>query len=252
MKKSLSKKFKAYTAHIEFTSACNLNCIYCPVSQPDYSAQTMKAEIRDKVSCSAKMLGFKEIILNGHGETTIINGWEETVSPLLESGVKCKLISNASKLFSEHEITALSKLHTLTISCDSFSNDVYRKLRRGGSLENILGNISAIRHVSQSRGEHGPSIGLSCVLGADNSPLLEEFILFARAIGIDFLQFCHLKDYPEPPNAGYQLMPLSTLSNSQLLTIRHTLNRAIDTNRPLISLQAGITEEINSLITTDP
>ena len=236
----LAKQFKLHTAHIEFTSACNLRCVYCPVSQPNYKARTLPANLSVTVANDIKKLNCKEVNLNGHGETTIIKGWHESCKSLLNSSIRCNLISNLSKQYSEAEINALCRLHTLTISCDSLDPFLYHRLRRNGSLTNILITISRIRNQATDLHINPPSIGFSCVLGADNATSVDIFINLSRDLGINFIQFCHLTEYPEPPDAGYKLSPLSQLQKHDKHKTLQTLLDARETGEPDISIQHGI------------
>lgn len=236
----LSKSYKGYTAHFEVTSACNLSCIYCAVSQPGYKAQTIKPGLARSLSDELKAMAFSEYMLNGHGETTVVKGWHKIVQPLLDSSADCSLITNASRLFEPAEIDALVRLRTLVISCDTFDHFLYGKLRRGGSLISIMRNIDLIRQRSVELSLPGPDFSFSCVLGADNAPYLEEFILASRLMGVKSMQICSLAEYPAPQDAGYQLHPLSCLGYDELQALSNILHNAQREARPVIGVQPGV------------
>jgi wyosine [tRNA(Phe)-imidazoG37] synthetase (radical SAM superfamily) len=208
----------------------------------------MNQEIISKAVNSLAAQKIHEANLNGHGETTILTKWHELVDPLIQSDIECNLITNASKRFSVSELEILSRFNMLTISCDSLHPDVYNKLRRGGSLTNIFRAIHGIREKAQERGSKPPKIGFSCVLGADNAPYLEHYLMGSKLMSLDFIQFCHLTEYPQPPDADYILRPLSALSKEGLEQVKDLLLEARQFPRPSVSLQSGIMKAIDSLL----
>ena len=242
----LLKSFTLHTAHVELTSACNLRCIYCPVSQPGYNAETMSSGLIVESIFGLLQSNLKEVNINGHGETTIVKGWDKIFKPLLESPINCNLISNLSKNYSDNEIEALARLHVLTISCDTFDPKTYQELRRNGSLVNILVTIQRIRLKCSELGIRVPHIGFSCVLGADNAIQLSDFINTSRQLKVDFLQFCDLTEYPAPPDADYTLKPLTDLTEKELSYVEKNLKDAISTNSPRIGIQDGIFRKLHS------
>ncbi len=82
---SLTQGFRCDSAHFEITSKCNLSCVYCAVSQPDYHGLILAPDQATKVADWLLANNVTNINLNGHGETTIVSGWEKIVQPLLGS-----------------------------------------------------------------------------------------------------------------------------------------------------------------------
>jgi molybdenum cofactor biosynthesis enzyme MoaA len=247
---NLTQGFKCDNAHFEITSQCNLACVYCAVSQPGYQGLTLSQDQAQRVANWLLNHAVTNINLNGHGETTIVPGWEKIVQPLLNSNAKCHIITNASKAFSEDEIDALCRLKTITISCDTLDPVLHARLRRKSKLRHVLDTISRIRLAADQRGLKPPLILLSCVLGAENSAQLEEYILTAKCMGIHAIQLCSLTDYPMPEDANFKLHPLSTLPKEQLSKLKQLLLTHAKKNdgsgAEFLSIQAGIFTEINA------
>ncbi|MEB3155926.1 MAG: radical SAM protein [Cyanobacteriota bacterium] len=247
---SLTQGFRCDNAHFEITSQCNLACVYCAVSQPGYQGLTLSQDQAKRVADWLLDHGVANINLNGHGETTIVPEWEKIVQPLLRSKAKCHIITNASKAFSEDEIDALCRLKTITISCDTLDPILHARLRRKSKLHHLLNSISRIRLAAEQRGLKPPLILLSCVLGAENSEHLEEYILTAKCMGIHAIQFCSLTDYPMPEDSSFKLHPLSTLSKEKLRKLKQLLLTHTPKNEgsgaEFLSVQAGIYTEIDA------
>jgi molybdenum cofactor biosynthesis enzyme MoaA len=247
---NLTQGFKCDNAHFEITSQCNLACVYCAVSQPGYQGLTLSQDQAQRVTNWLLSHRVTNINLNGHGETTIVPGWEKIVQPLLTSNAKCHIITNASKAFSEGEIDALCRLKTITISCDTLDPVLHARLRRKSQLRHVLDTISRIRQAAEQRGLRPPLILLSCVLGAENSEQLEEYILTAKCMGIHAIQLCSLTDYPMPADATFKLHPLSTLSKEKLWKLKQLLTthtkKKDGSDTDFLSIQAGLFAEIDA------
>lgn len=249
---SLTQGFRCDSAHFEITSKCNLSCVYCAVSQPDYHGLTLAPDQATKVADWLLANNVTNINLNGHGETTIVSGWETIVQPLLGSKAKCHIITNASKSYSDAEIDVFCRLKTITISCDTLDPDLHARLRRKSKLRDVLHTISRIRQAAGKAGLKPPLIILSCVLGAENSEQLEEYILTALCMGIYAIQFCSLTEYPMPADATFKLNPLSALSKEHLRKVKHLLlthaKRTDGSNAEFLSVQSRIFSEIEACL----
>jgi uncharacterized radical SAM superfamily Fe-S cluster-containing enzyme len=56
-----------HLANIEFTTNCNLRCVYCAVSQPTYVGTDMETSDFDQILVTLKNRHVKSITVNGHG-----------------------------------------------------------------------------------------------------------------------------------------------------------------------------------------
>lgn len=250
---SPTQGFRCSNVHLELTSQCNLACVYCAVSQPGYKAISLSPEKTTLVIDWLLRNEVTNINLNGHGETTILPGWEDIVSPLVKSPSRCHLITNATKIYTDAEINTLCQLNSITISCDTFDPELHARLRRKSQLRNVLRTIAQIRDAAKKRKRNPPIIMLSCVLGAENSERLEELILAAQCMQIHSIQLCSLTEYPLPLDANHQLSPLSTLSPEKLNTLKRLLDKyMIECNYSggvFLRVQARILTEINFHLT---
>jgi molybdenum cofactor biosynthesis enzyme MoaA len=242
---STTTQFKCSWAHFELTSNCNLACVYCAVSQPWYQGTNLSADKAIAVSNWLLKNNVPNININGHGETTIVKGWTTIIEPLLSSSARCHIITNAAKVFGRDELETLCKLNSITISCDTFDADLYASLRRKSQLRNVLNAIVQIRETAKRLRRKPPKFILSCVLGAENSHSLEDFILKARCMDVKAIQLCSLTDYPFPPETDFKLNPLSTLSKQKLSKLADVLAAHASIDEGFLNVHPGITSEIN-------
>ncbi len=187
------------TVHIEFTSLCNLRCVFCFVSQPDYKGANLDAEMMENIIRSLKLRKPEVVSVNGHGETTTYKNWDLYCDHMLAAGMSLHIISNFSKEFSRKELETLSQFQSIEISCDSDDPELFKKLRRGADLRTVALNILKLRTIALKENRKGPLISFSCVVSDKNILHLEEYVAFGKALGVGHFNFCNLTKYPDLP-----------------------------------------------------
>jgi MoaA/NifB/PqqE/SkfB family radical SAM enzyme len=119
---------------IDFTTACNLRCVYCAVSGANYAAAEMSAEVVNRVIANISAVqrhnALATIMVNGHGETTSIDNWPRLIEPLLQTGIPVAMQSNFAKSFSADELSTLSRMSYIVVSIDSADRQALMKIRR--------------------------------------------------------------------------------------------------------------------------
>jgi len=183
-------------AHIEFTSRCNLRCVFCYASQPDYKGMDLNVETMENVIEALKTRNPKVVSVNGHGETTIYKDWHLYCNKMLNAGMPLHIISNFSKEFSNEELKTLSKFKSIEISCDTSDPKLFKKLRRGADLKTLCFNILRLRTIKMKEGRKSPNILFSCVVSDQNVLDLMDYVTFAKALGVTHFNFCNLTKYP--------------------------------------------------------
>jgi MoaA/NifB/PqqE/SkfB family radical SAM enzyme len=184
-------------AHVEFTSRCNLRCVYCGVSQPQYKSADIDGETIEKTIAVLKKRNISVLCVNGHGETTIYKDWHRYCNQLLEAGTSLHITSNFAKELSDEELKTLSRFKSIEISCDTCDPQLFRQLRRGADLKTICLNILRLRAMCTQNGSHSPIISFSCVVSDQNIFQLPEYVLFGKILGVNHFNFCNLSKYPD-------------------------------------------------------
>ena len=115
--------------------------------------------------------------INGHGETTILEGWVETFRPFLRQ-FRVSLTSNLARPFDDGEIDFLSRLRCLNVSMDVADPALLKSIRRSVDRRVIERNIARIISACVARREAPPLLVL-CAGVYDRSvmqlPGLAEF-----------------------------------------------------------------------------
>jgi wyosine [tRNA(Phe)-imidazoG37] synthetase (radical SAM superfamily) len=93
----------------------------------------------------------EHVVINGHGETTMLPNWAEKVEKIADAGVSMAIISNFARLMSEDELEAMALKSNIQISIDTHRPDLLRKLRRKVDVRHISGIFLELRHNRQER-----------------------------------------------------------------------------------------------------
>jgi MoaA/NifB/PqqE/SkfB family radical SAM enzyme len=191
---------------LELTSRCSLRCIYCAVSQPDYVGRDLEMgqqEIIDQLVALAP----SEFQINGHGETSIVEGWDELALGLMRRGLSLTMTSHLNKPMSDKEIDVFARLQRITVSCDTGDPETYQRLRRGGRLERVANNITRILGACRREGIPGPYIAINCTTTHLNVNGIPELVAWAADLGVSGVALTNLTEYPPIPGCERPLHP---------------------------------------------
>jgi MoaA/NifB/PqqE/SkfB family radical SAM enzyme len=208
-------------ARLDLTSRCNLRCMYCAVSHPDYHGSDMSGAMVTRVVAMINALArhnrLDPIDLNGHGETTFVEGWSEICFALVERGIRVRLTSNFAKEFDENELAALASMDSINISIDSSDRKLLRSVRRRVDLRQILANMTHVRAAAVKLHRAPPNFGFLCGLYDKNTLNWDNFAEFAVASGVASVAIWSLTvhaglDVPKEQ----RVCPLDELSDDEL------------------------------------
>jgi MoaA/NifB/PqqE/SkfB family radical SAM enzyme len=188
-------------AHIEFTSRCNLRCVFCYASQPDYRSYDLDESTIEHAIEALEARHVDVVSVNGHGETTIYKNWHLYCNKMVDAGFRLHITSNFAKTFSTEELKTLSRFKSIEISCDTNDPELFSKLRCGADLRTICLNILGIRAMAAKENRKLPEISFSCVVSHLNVLKLMDYVSFGKALGVTHFNFCNLTKYPDLEDA---------------------------------------------------
>ena len=191
----LLESHRTKIAHIEFSSRCNLRCVFCYASQPGYKGVDLDAETIENVIETIKTRNVKVVTVSGHGETTMYKDWHRYCEKMIDAGMPLHIISNFAKELSHEELDVLSRFKSVEVSCDTSDPELFKKLRRGADLKTLSLNISRLRAMAIKEQRKGPTISFSCVVSDQNVFRLMDYVSFGKALGVTHFNFCNLTKY---------------------------------------------------------
>ncbi|MGK2856052.1 MAG: radical SAM/SPASM domain-containing protein [Thermoanaerobaculia bacterium] len=183
------------TVYLELTSRCNLRCTYCAVSQPTYVGSDLPLERFEGFLEEMRARRVRIIVMNGHGESSIVSGWDALSDRLADAGFQLHITTNLAKRLKPEEISALSRFEKIYVSLDTIDPELCAQLRRGARLETIYENLAAIRAHAAAR-RRTPEIGVSVVVSDQSAPGLAALIEGMWERGATVFRFGDLAEYP--------------------------------------------------------
>ena len=121
-------------ADIEFTTRCNLRCVYCASQSPTYSGRDLdSAYLGDILEC-LKRRQVVTLGVSGHGETTTVANWQHYCDRMLDNGLDLYLSTNLARELSGEEIAALSWLTRETTTVANWQHYCDKMLDNGLDL----------------------------------------------------------------------------------------------------------------------
>ncbi|MFH2001714.1 MAG: radical SAM protein [Planctomycetota bacterium] len=166
---------------LNHTNACNLTCEICPRSRGG-PAETITESALKRVTRSLFPTALKAVLTMA-GEP-LLSDFDFLLSEALHFGVRLDLFTNGLLLTPERYRSVRDPLDHLNLSLDSHIPEVYEKLRRGGSFEQIYANLSGLRELRR-REPDDVLYSISAVVLRSNIESLADFVRFAAWAGAD-------------------------------------------------------------------
>lgn len=175
------------------TDACDLRCAYCPIWGDDAAAPHPPAfmdtasaiRLLEDVSPSRPM-----IRLFG-GEPFLHPDWEEIVGQARRWGLCCTAVSNGVRLAENAERIALSGLHALAVSLDTFG-PVHDALRGRGTSARIRAGLRALREAKRRAVRDTPLVEIYTTVHEGTYSHLADWAAELGSWGIHRLRLQHL------------------------------------------------------------
>jgi len=184
-------------ADIEFTTRCNLGCVYCLSRLPSYSGIDLDVAYLDGIVESLRQRKALTVGVSGHGETTTVRDWHLHCDRLLNSGFDLYLSTNLCRDLSDAEIDTLARFQVIQVSCDTSDQKLFKELRRGGDLRTLLFNMNRIRGRAVQLGERIPIFWWHCVVSDRTVWKLREHVGVGLSEGVKLFNFINLAKNPE-------------------------------------------------------
>jgi MoaA/NifB/PqqE/SkfB family radical SAM enzyme len=231
------------TVFLELTSRCNLRCVYCAVSQPTYHGIDLPLKGFDNFLGQMRERGVRIVVMNGHGESTIIKDWDVYADRLADAGIRLHMTTNMAKRLTGPEVAVLSRFERILVSLDTVDPQLLTKLRRGANLDTILANVDQVQQFAAAR-YRAPQMTVSCTVGDLSAPAIPGLVDAFLARDVKTFRFGDLAEYPVIEGVTW-MRHVSMLTPPDLAAARAGFRAALERIE-----EAGGTYEIDQPLVT--
>ncbi len=175
---------------VEVTNRCNLTCPTCPLGTDmaynGYSKNDIDFEQFKKTIDQIPSLVY--VTLQGVGEPLLNKDIMKMIEYCTEKGISTYINTNGTILTETKSRELISSgLSNLSISVNSFNEEVFAKTRSGASIAKISENIKRFIEIKKELGISKPIVSFRAILMKETEPYMEELVRKSNEIGIDVL-----------------------------------------------------------------
>jgi radical SAM protein with 4Fe4S-binding SPASM domain len=205
-----------YIYIIDTGNVCNLRCPLCPTGYRGLERPQAMMTLAHFESIIEKIRPYAvEVILHNWGEPFLNPDILPMIRHARGNGIGTTLSSNLNLVnrgerFLEEVVE--SGLEHLTVSIDGTTQEVYEKYRKGGKLEEVLGNLRYLMEHRRRIGSAHPIIEWQFLVMKHNEHQIPDARRMAEEIGVDRTRFTGAGlPFKELTNAGMAKEWLSEL-----------------------------------------
>lgn len=236
------------------TTNCNLRCTYCGVSLPTYHGADFDFTKVERLAEQMAAAHVRSVQINGHGETTMLPGWENYCRHFVDRGIGVAITSNFSFIYSAAEIDVLARMEWITVSIDTVDRELLRRVRRKVDLRTIIYNMQAIRLRAVSAYDRYPVFNWQCTLTDMVVGGLRDWVQMGMLNGVEHFTLGNLVAHTGlaevlAKEGAQNPRHVAELGKDELIAACHTIGEA----RRLayeggadMTIQPGIAEGINA------
>lgn len=176
---------KPWSAKIEPTNICNLQCTYCPREDAPYGLGMMPLENFQRLVDEIKEHTFI-IAIHLWGEPLLHKQLPEMIRYARASKIGTYISSNFNRLTKEQAKSIIeSKLDMLTICVDGSEQETYEVFRKGGKLSKVLKNIELFIKTRNEMKSKYPYIEMQFLVTPQTEHEIPRVKQLARQLGVD-------------------------------------------------------------------
>jgi MoaA/NifB/PqqE/SkfB family radical SAM enzyme len=179
---------KPYRYFIDLINVCNLQCPLCPTGLGILGRPRgrMTGELYRRIIDEIQPYAY-QVELYNWGEPLLHPEIIDFIRYARQRRITVGLSSNLHRLDARMSRELIdSGLNRLLVSIDGVNQETYQKYRRGGNLEQVLGNLRRFIELRNSMGRKEPFITWRLLISRFNEGEIEAVRQKARRLGVDY------------------------------------------------------------------
>jgi hypothetical protein len=231
---------------IEYTTGCNMRCSYCSVSKEGWVSKDLDEDLANRIADEVIARQPDGVMIHGHGETTMLKGWEKKAQKFMDAGVQVSICTNLAKQYTLEELKVLAQLHHMTISLDTIDVQLFKKLRRGGDIRHVIYNMTRVQDLAKRMGKPMSSISWSCVCCDKSIWGLDDLVEYGISLGVNGFTFCNL-GASDVPDGGMETKHISELpveDCKKALKVLERIQHLCRKHNKILDLKVGIIDTL--------
>lgn len=203
------------SVELTLTNRCNLACEWC--SDHDLRERSMgdiDFDILKQLFGDLARNGTRGVVIEGGGEPTLYDRFNEVVDCARQLGLRLGLITNGLKV---PYIDKVDCFDWIRISLDAANQAQFAKLKGRDEFDTVIQNIQKI---SEQKETCGNVLGIGYVLTNQNIEDLENLIIKLKKINVSYIQIRPVIDHPDmrPDARSYHYLQKHSTSEFTVLT----------------------------------
>lgn len=176
------------SVELSLTNRCNFSCVWCSDKHLRLAQQDdMPLSTIDHLACDLAAHGTRGVTIEGGGEPTIADHFNEAVHIFRSKGLALGLITNGSIRL---EKDVVDQFDWVRVSLDASCQEEMARLKKSNRFEDVIGNIIYYAKCK-------PVVGIGYVATSENLSQIESLIIRIRETGVNYIQFRPVIDHPE-------------------------------------------------------
>jgi len=212
--------FRPINLEVDVTNQCNLRCVMCPHSTPEYYLRS-KAQmpVERFAELAAELFGVCHRLSLSYGTEPLLHrDFAELMKIACSHGVPRTYVNTNGLLLREDLVETMIDVGfgALCVSIDAATRETYERIRRGGNWTRLMANLRMVQRVRERRASERPEVQLAFVLRRDNVHELPAFIDLAADIGASGVVAMHMIPFAGLEDAGDTAFVVQEATNAAL------------------------------------
>lgn len=188
--------FPNITLRMDIINKCNLECIMCHFSDPEFRKKPVEKISPDQIKHLLNNIApfLKRIVLSCGYEPLMNNEFPEVINTISHEfpHIRIEFVTNGTLLNESIRHSLIqNQINKVIFSIDGVTAKTVERIRKGATFESIIGNIKALNLLKKESQSDYPLLEADFVMMNSNIHEGLSFPKMCKEMGIEFIDFRH-------------------------------------------------------------